>query len=124
MDLTDAGEKARRLGLPNTIPFAPVEDFLNYFLHASYVITDSFHGTCFSVIFNKEFISVANYGRGEKRVAELLNWLNLEDRILYDSTINVQKFQPEEIDYRKVNAIIEKAKKFSYEWLEKKLKQL
>ena len=124
VDLTDAGEKARRLGLPNTIPFAPVEDFLNYFLHASYVITDSFHGTCFSVIFNKEFISVANYGRGEKRVAELLNWLNLEDRILYDSTINVQKFQPEEIDYRKVNAIIEKAKKFSYEWLEKKLKQL
>ena len=47
VDLTDAGEKARRLGLPNTIPFAPVEDFLNYFLHASYVITDSFHGHAF-----------------------------------------------------------------------------
>lgn len=35
-------------------------DWLAYFQHASYVITDSFHGACFSIIFEKRFAAIKN----------------------------------------------------------------
>ena len=34
------------------------EDFVSYIAHAEYVITDSFHGTAFSINFNKQFVCV------------------------------------------------------------------
>lgn len=37
-----------------------VEEWLSYIRHARYVITDSFHGTCFSLIFGKRFAAVKN----------------------------------------------------------------
>lgn len=40
------------------------EEFLYLYEHASFVVTDSFHGTCFSVKFNKPFISLINNKRG------------------------------------------------------------
>lgn len=124
VDLTDAGEKAKKLGLENTKPFASVEDFMNYFMNASYIITDSFHGTCFSVIYNKEFISIANYGRGEKRVGELLNWLDIKGRIMYDLNMPVKTFKPEKLDYDRVNSKIVESRKFAKDWLGSYLKKL
>lgn len=124
VDLTDAGEKAKRLGLENTKPFASVEDFMNYFVHASYIITDSFHGTCFSIIHNKEFISIANYGRGEKRVGELLKWLGVEGRIMYSTEKSVTEFVPKPINYDVVNKRIYEARKSARDWLEKYLKKI
>lgn len=35
-------------------------DWLAYFRHADYVITDSFHGACFSIIFEKKFAAIKN----------------------------------------------------------------
>lgn len=35
---------------------ASIENFLSYFNAASYIITNTFHGTVFSIIFNKNFI--------------------------------------------------------------------
>ena len=124
VDLTGAGEKAQQMGIEETKPFAPVEDFLNYFFNASFVITDSFHGTCFSIICNKEFISLANYGRGEKRVAELLRWLRLDDRMLYQMDKSVADIQMKTIDYSNVNEIIAKARYEAKSWLETYLQQI
>lgn len=124
VDLTDGTEKAKRLGLENTKPFASVEDFLCYFKNASFIITDSFHGTCFSVIFNREFMSLANYGRGEKRVEELLKWLGIDGRILYDLDNETPNFASNRIDYGKVNREIQKSRKASQKWLLSHLKQL
>lgn len=42
------------------------------FRDASFVVTDSFHGTVFSVIFGKPFRSVVNETRGGARFADLL----------------------------------------------------
>ena len=33
--------------------------------------SDSYHGTCFSIIFEKKFLSISNFERGEKRVKEV-----------------------------------------------------
>ena len=37
--------------------FPPVTDWLRGFMDAEYVVTDSFHGTVFSIIFNKPFVA-------------------------------------------------------------------
>ncbi len=59
-----------------------VEEWLAYFRDAEYVVTDSFHGCVFSIIFNKPFIAMTNKGRGETRFLSLLSMLGLGNRLL------------------------------------------
>ena len=54
------------------------------FRDAKVVITDSFHGTVFSIIFNKEFYSICNISRGNSRFISLLSQFNLQDRLFDD----------------------------------------
>ena len=58
-----------------------VEEWLAMFRDAKYVITDSFHGTVFSIIFNKPFVAVGNRSRGMSRFLSLLEQFGLEDRL-------------------------------------------
>ena len=53
-----------------------VPEWLAMFRDASYVVTDSFHGTVFSIIFGKEFKCVYNEGRGVARFESLLKLYN------------------------------------------------
>lgn len=55
------------------------DEFLRYVKNADYILTNSFHGTVFSVIFKKRFVSIPHSGTGN-RVTELLNKLGLDDR--------------------------------------------
>ena len=48
-----------------------IELWLSYFLDANFVITDSFHGTVFSILFRKEFILLKNSSRGSARFDSL-----------------------------------------------------
>ncbi|SOD11539.1 Polysaccharide pyruvyl transferase [Fibrobacter sp. UWB16] len=49
-----------------------VPEWLAMFRDASYVVTDSFHGTVFSIIFGKEFKCIYNKDRGSARFDSLL----------------------------------------------------
>lgn len=60
----------------------PVEQWLKSFMDAKMVITDSFHGTVFSIIFNKPFWVIANENRGTARFTSLLTQFDLENRII------------------------------------------
>lgn len=53
-----------------------VPEWLAMFRDASYVVTDSFHGTVFSIIFEKEFKCIYNETRGAARFESLLNLYN------------------------------------------------
>lgn len=53
-----------------------VPEWLAMFRDASYVVTDSFHGTVFSIIFGKEFKCIYNEGRGAARFESLLKLYN------------------------------------------------
>ncbi len=65
----------------------PVEQWIKSFIDAKMVITDSFHGTVFSIIFNKPFWVVVNKERGSSRFLSLLKIFDLEDRMIsLDST--------------------------------------
>lgn len=58
---------------------ASVEEFLGYFKYADYVVTNSFHGTAFSVIFNKNFYveALQKDFKPNDRVESLLNLTKL-----------------------------------------------
>lgn len=59
-----------------------IEDWLQQFEDADYVVTDSFHGCVFSIIFGKEFVAYANRDRGMARFTSLLKTFGLEDRLV------------------------------------------
>lgn len=61
-----------------------VPEWIAMFRDAECIVTDSFHGTAFSIIFNKEFYSIANIGRGRSRFISLLSQFDLTSR-LYNS---------------------------------------
>lgn len=82
--------------------FPPVEQWLKSFWDAEMVVTDSFHGTVFSIIFNKPFWVVANEGRGAARFTSLLRLFGLEDRLV--STAGKVNWE-EPIDWGRVNAV-------------------
>ncbi len=62
-------------------------EFVGYFSKASYVITDSFHGTAFSIIFRKDFNTYIAVKRSSQRIKSLLEQCNLKCRIIEDSNL-------------------------------------
>ena len=80
-----------------------VGEWLNYIKNANLVITDSFHCVVFSIIFNKEFIVLANPERGIARLENILKKVGLEDRLFTDiKTLKDSKILKEKIDYLSV----------------------
>lgn len=72
-------------GVLNVIDAGPKE-FLGLFLNSSFVLTTSFHGTCFSLNFEKPFYSILKESKiNNSRIESILNYMNLKDRILYTS---------------------------------------
>lgn len=78
---------------------ASPEEFLGYFQNASFVVTSSFHGTSFSISFNKPFYSLARGNDKDSRQSTLLMNLGLEDRFINKDDAPGYK----DIDYTIVN---------------------
>lgn len=58
-----------------------IEEWLALYRDASFIVTDSYHGTLFSIIFRKDFITIPNKKRGMTRFKSILQLLGLSDRI-------------------------------------------
>lgn len=84
-----------------------VSQWLKGFQHAKFVITDSFHGCVFSIIFNKPFIAIGNMERGLSRFITLLEQFNLQDRLILD--LNEFKMKKDyllsDIDYDVISSL-------------------
>lgn len=97
-----------------------ISNWLKAFNDCTYVITDSFHGTIFSIIFNKPFIILANEKRGIARIESLLEIFDLKNRI-YTGKHTILDILKLDINWDKVNLIkeqeIEKYKNFLVEAL-------
>jgi hypothetical protein len=101
--------------------YPPVTHWLRGFLDADFVVTDSFHGTVFSIIFEKPFITVVNESRGIARFKSLLKMFDLEHRLISNyEEINSQLLK-EKIDYSKINAILKEEQRKSLNFLTKNL---
>ncbi len=106
------------LNLPNTMGKIGTEDFMKLYANASLVMTDSFHGTAFSIIFNKPFLSITNFKRGSVRFGELLGKFDLQDRLVPNpEKIPLDKRYFEQIDFTHANAIMQRERESSIAWL-------
>lgn len=97
----------------------PVEEWLYAFAHADYILTDSFHGTVFSILFHKQFTVIANKERGITRFTSLLSMFGLEDRLIFSP--NEYKQLPD-IDYDKVDIRLEQRRSEALDFISKALK--
>ncbi|XAG79804.1 polysaccharide pyruvyl transferase family protein [bacterium 19NY03SH02] len=99
--------------------YPPVTQWLRGFMDAEYVVTDSFHGVVFSIIFNKPFIAIGNHGRGLTRFTSVLKLFNLEERLIFGaSDVSIQLIN-KPIDFIKVNQLKVEKQQFSRAFLNK-----
>lgn len=100
-------------------------EVLAYFQNTEEVITDTFHGTIFSVITKRQFVTIVRKGKGnsygnEEKLTDLLRRLGLESRIAYRIE-KISEIQPIKIDYNAVHAIIGQERVKTQEYLSKQV---
>ena len=86
-----------------------IEQWLNNIFYADLVITDSYHGTVFSILFNKKFIFIGNNMRGNARISSLFSLLGIDN----NDTMN--------LDWNSINHRIENHRQSSIDFLKKSL---
>ena len=91
-----------------TVKFCSPGDFLTLMAHADIIITNSFHGTAFSINLNKQFW-VYMPTSFSTRIESILSLVGLSGRLLNDMASEEQI--EESIEYDSVNKILEEERK-------------
>lgn len=107
-------DKIRFKNCINSFPYSPSE-FLYLIKNAEFVVTNSFHATVFSILFEKKFTTFTTK-RSSSRMVDFLTKLGIEDRI-YHKDINMSK----EINYENVKHLLNELKVSSMDFLKTNL---
>lgn len=100
--------------------YPSIEKWLSLIFYSSYVITSSFHGVVFSLLFNKPFLYIplsGKYAKSNNRVIDLLNQIELANRIIYNNN-DIKEVIEEQINWKDVNDKIQNLRYFSQEFLD------
>lgn len=92
---------------------ATPEEFINIIRNAACVVTTSFHGTAFSVVFNRPFYTVKLNDGKDSRSTSLLESLNLNERLIEIDSSPIFT----EIDYSFANQTLDKLRQISQDYL-------
>lgn len=104
---------------PNLLDSAGPIDFLSAFANADFIVSTTFHGTAFSVVFEKDFYSIRQQGISG-RAENLLNNIGLENRMISDSSeINLENLRI--TDYDKANQQLQSLRADSIKFLKDSL---
>ncbi len=97
-------------------------EWINLIKNAEYVCTDSFHGTVFSLLFNKTFFDFRRYSESNKmstnsRIDSLLDLAGVDKNRILTGNEDVDTVIKYKINYNKVNKNIDKIRQESKKWL-------
>ena len=97
-------------------------EFINLIQNAEYVCTDSFHGTVFSILNHKQFVTFNRFADGSKnsrnsRIESLLSQTGLEKRRMTMKEQNIVDLVLAEIDYECVDTKLNQMRNKSIEYL-------
>lgn len=97
-------------------------EWINLIKNAEYVCTDSFHGTVFSLLFNKTFFDFRRYSESNKmstnsRIDSLLDLAGIDKNRILTGNEDVDTVIKYKINYNKVNKNIDKIRQESKKWL-------
>ena len=98
----------------------PVEEWLSGIINADIVVTDSFHGTVFAILFHRPFVVISNDERGNARLVSLLNMFEM-DNLIFNLNDKIKEIKKENYDWKKVDAIIKDMKEKSLHFLKENL---
>ena len=107
----------------NEYIYPPVEEWLSRIAHSKFIITDSFHGVVFSIIFNIPFAVVINRDRGTARFETVLKTFELQDRAV-NSIADLKTVVKRPIDWKRVNCILNDKKNDAECFLKKSLSEI
>lgn len=115
----NAEEKTAILKKYGLLTSASIEELIYHIKNASFVITDSYHGMCFSLILRKSFLALINRSRGASRFETLAQDFDISDRMIenLDEPIRNPSLL-EDVDYQKLASKIESEIIRSRKWLE------
>ena len=103
-----------------------VANFLKAYSNATYVVTDSFHGTCMSYVFRKPFSVYYNNVRGADRFVSLMNTLDLSSRRIYENLTEEEIFADSnislDISWNSAVSNVGHQKRVALDWLDYHLK--
>lgn len=109
-----------KMGLPQyTVTELTVNDWIFYMENSDFVLTDSFHGTCVALLYEKQFYAISNPGRGASRFESLTKEFGLTENYVHDPQEIMQRDLPKQLDYERINKILEDKRRDSMEWLRK-----
>lgn len=94
------------------------EEFLGVIDGAKFVITNSFHATVFSTIYEKKFITVPHF-KNPDRMRNLLQMFGLENHLIAEVKELPKDLRELDVDYTKVNELRKKARVTSEAYLQK-----
>lgn len=95
---------------------ASAHELLAYVKGAECVVTDTFHGTVFSIKYNKRFITFVRESNRNKLMG-LLKQFALEERSV-DCVADLSKIMDQEIDFDRTNELITREQQKAYEYLD------
>lgn len=95
------------------IAASPLE-FLSLVKNAKYVISGTFHGTVFSIIYNKKFVVIS---KNNPKIIDLIEEFELNNRLISDTKVNFINELISNIDYNKINNKIMINRKASMDFL-------
>lgn len=99
----------------------PVAQWLRGFQEAECVVTDSFHGTVFSILHHRPFVVVANNGRGIARIETLLRTFGLEERLVESTTDFEKEWLLSGIYWDNVDVILNKKREYFKDFIDMSL---
>lgn len=102
-ELTQADLSPKEDALDGAEDYPSIESWLHAFDAAKYVLTDSFHGCVFSILFNKPFVVIGNPERGMARFHSLLGIFGLEQRLVDPTKDIAPELLAQPIDWEAVN---------------------
>lgn len=103
-------------------PAAGPQDFLGLFRNSSYVVTNSFHGTVFSILFEKDFrVLISERMKNHGRISSLARMLQLESNILLENhkgiDIDFDREAERMTDFKPIRELLEKHRHDSENYL-------
>lgn len=102
------------------------EGWLNHYKYADFIITNTFHGTVFCIIFKRPFCVLLQKGKSIKqneRIYSLLNMFGLQDRILCPND-SIDDMMTKEINWEHVEQVKNRNREKTYQFWVKSLKEL
>jgi hypothetical protein len=119
-----AGENKLILGKRKFV-YNSIPRFLNAIKGSKFVITDSYHGVLFSILYNKDFICIGKNSKALSRFDNIFSLLEIDVEGRFLSSIDELKYDIflKKIDYKEINKNLNKERKRSFTFLKDNLKK-